>query len=204
MRRCGFCRASSARRCFRSTAFAGRSTTSRIPTGRGRSGWPRFSNGATISTRCIRAIRRRDCATMSPRFADSISSARIFWPSSTAWRWMCRRISGRRISRRSICIATASPARSDGCRCGCSVLPQDDGILLAHHLGRALQLTNILRDIDEDAGIGRLYLPREGLLHAGITSHRSAQGDRRSGVAESMHAAGRAGAEPFRESRRRS
>jgi squalene synthase HpnD len=49
-------------------------------------------------------------------------------------------------------------------------LPEDDGILLAYHLGRALQLTNILRDIDEDAGIGRLYLPREGLLHAGITS----------------------------------
>jgi phytoene/squalene synthetase len=48
-------------------------------------------------------------------------------------------------------------------------LPRDDGILLAHHLGRALQLTNILRDIDEDAGIGRLYLPQEGLLHAGIT-----------------------------------
>lgn len=49
-------------------------------------------------------------------------------------------------------------------------LAEDDGILLAHHLGRALQLTNILRDIDEDATIGRLYLPREGLLHAGITS----------------------------------
>jgi presqualene diphosphate synthase len=48
-------------------------------------------------------------------------------------------------------------------------LARDDGILLAHHLGRALQLTNILRDLDEDAGIGRLYLPREGLLHAGIT-----------------------------------
>jgi presqualene diphosphate synthase len=48
-------------------------------------------------------------------------------------------------------------------------LAENDGILLAHHLGRALQLTNILRDIDEDAGIGRLYLPREGLLHAGIT-----------------------------------
>jgi len=48
-------------------------------------------------------------------------------------------------------------------------LPENDGILLAHHLGRALQLTNILRDIDEDASIGRLYLPREGLLHAGIT-----------------------------------
>jgi presqualene diphosphate synthase len=48
-------------------------------------------------------------------------------------------------------------------------LPEQDGIQLAHHLGRALQLTNILRDIDEDAGLGRLYLPREGLLHAGIT-----------------------------------
>jgi phytoene synthase len=48
-------------------------------------------------------------------------------------------------------------------------VPRDDGILLAHHLGRALQLTNILRDIDEDAVIGRLYLPLEGLLHAGIT-----------------------------------
>src|ERR1700686_5097065 len=49
-------------------------------------------------------------------------------------------------------------------------LAQDDGILLAHHLGRALQLTNILRDIDEDAAIGRLYLPREALLLAKIGS----------------------------------
>ena len=39
---------------------------------------------------------------------------------------------------------------------------------LAHHLGRALQLTNILRDIDEDAAIGRLYLPREHLQAHGI------------------------------------
>jgi presqualene diphosphate synthase len=49
-------------------------------------------------------------------------------------------------------------------------LPEADGILLAHHLGRALQLTNILRDIDEDAAIGRLYLPKERLLEAGITT----------------------------------
>ncbi len=44
------------------------------------------------------------------------------------------------------------------------------GFELAHHLGRALQLTNILRDIDEDAAIGRLYLPREYLIQAGITT----------------------------------
>src|SRR6201998_3132710 len=49
-------------------------------------------------------------------------------------------------------------------------LAENDGVLLAHHLGRALQLTNILRDIDEDAAIGRLYLPREGLQAAGITN----------------------------------
>jgi phytoene synthase len=42
------------------------------------------------------------------------------------------------------------------------------GFALANHLGRALQLTNILRDLDEDAAIGRLYLPREYLDDAGI------------------------------------
>ena len=47
-------------------------------------------------------------------------------------------------------------------------MAEDDGIALAHHLGRALQLTNILRDVDEDARIGRLYLPRETLREAGI------------------------------------
>lgn len=35
-------------------------------------------------------------------------------------------------------------------------------------LAEALQLTNILRDIHEDAGRGRLYLPRELLLQYGI------------------------------------
>jgi squalene synthase HpnD len=44
------------------------------------------------------------------------------------------------------------------------------GIALAYHLGRALQLTNILRDVDEDAEIGRLYLPREALVPAAITT----------------------------------
>jgi len=42
-------------------------------------------------------------------------------------------------------------------------MEEGPGFTLSHHLGRALQLTNILRDIDEDAAIGRLYLPREYL-----------------------------------------
>ena len=49
-------------------------------------------------------------------------------------------------------------------------MERDAGLKLAHHLGRALQLTNILRDLDEDAGMGRLYLPREELEKAGIAA----------------------------------
>lgn len=47
-------------------------------------------------------------------------------------------------------------------------LDDDCGRPLAHHLGRALQLTNILRDIDEDAARGRVYLPGPALAAAGI------------------------------------
>jgi presqualene diphosphate synthase len=41
---------------------------------------------------------------------------------------------------------------------------------VAYALGRALQLTNILRDLVEDAERGRLYLPRETLARHGITA----------------------------------
>jgi presqualene diphosphate synthase len=47
-------------------------------------------------------------------------------------------------------------------------MESEPGIKLAFHLGRALQITNILRDLDEDAAIGRLYLPREVAEGAGI------------------------------------
>jgi phytoene synthase len=47
-------------------------------------------------------------------------------------------------------------------------MDEENGRNLAHHLGRALQLTNILRDIDEDAAVGRLYLPQEASRLAGI------------------------------------
>ena len=39
---------------------------------------------------------------------------------------------------------------------------------VAWHLGRALQLTNILRDVQEDAERGRMYLPREYLMSEGV------------------------------------
>jgi squalene synthase HpnD len=46
--------------------------------------------------------------------------------------------------------------------------PSDAAHTVAESLGRALQLTNILRDLDEDADRGRLYLPREVLDRHGI------------------------------------
>jgi phytoene synthase len=47
-------------------------------------------------------------------------------------------------------------------------MEEQPGRDLSHHLGRALQLTNILRDIDEDAELNRCYLPRELLAREGI------------------------------------
>jgi 15-cis-phytoene synthase len=50
------------------------------------------------------------------------------------------------------------------------VLGYDDPVALSHaaDLGRAMQLTNILRDIGEDLARGRLYLPLDELRAAGI------------------------------------
>jgi presqualene diphosphate synthase len=49
-------------------------------------------------------------------------------------------------------------------------MEEQAGLALARELGNALQLTNILRDLDEDSTMGRLYLPREALRDAGIIS----------------------------------
>ena len=53
-------------------------------------------------------------------------------------------------------------------------LPDAEGKALADALGEAVQLTNILRDIDEDAGLGRLYLPAELLQLHGVPASPAA------------------------------
>ncbi len=68
-----------------------------------------------------------------------------------------------RLSVRAFGLAEASAAGLAGRR-ECSPITS----------GRALQLTNILRDLDEDAARGRLYLPREALEAAGVTVSRPA------------------------------
>ncbi len=48
-----------------------------------------------------------------------------------------------------------------------------DAIEFADVTGEALQLTNILRDLNEDASAGRLYLPNEVLQNAGIETRNA-------------------------------
>jgi 15-cis-phytoene synthase len=47
---------------------------------------------------------------------------------------------------------------------------------LAEHLGIAFQLTNILRDVKEDAAMARVYLPQEDLEHFGVTAEELGSG----------------------------
>ena len=50
-------------------------------------------------------------------------------------------------------------------------------VVLADDLGVALQLTNILRDVVEDRGMGRVYLPAEDLTHFGCAADVSGPRD---------------------------
>lgn len=76
----------------------------------------------------------------------------LFAPDLATLRLYCSRVAG------AVGIATVRLLGCDGAAA--------DGFALA--TGEALQLTNILRDVAEDATDGRLYLPRELLEQAGI------------------------------------
>ena len=56
--------------------------------------------------------------------------------------------------------------------------------LLAEDCGLAFQLTNIIRDIKEDAGMGRIYLPEEDLTRFGLSpdqlAHQNLSGESKS------------------------
>jgi len=66
-------------------------------------------------------------------------------------------------------------------------------------LGQALQLTNILRDVADDAARGRIYLPMEELRRHGVTEEDILQGR----YSERFHAAAQAVAARAREYYRR-
>lgn len=60
---------------------------------------------------------------------------------------------------------------------------REDGRRLAEALGEAVQLTNVLRDVAEDAALGRLYLPRELLDKHGIAASSPMAALRHPGIA---------------------
>src|SRR5689334_11065384 len=49
---------------------------------------------------------------------------------------------------------------------------------LAEKCGVAFQITNILRDVKEDAGLGRIYIPAEDLRRFGVTDEDLCTGQR--------------------------
>jgi 15-cis-phytoene synthase len=73
---------------------------------------------------------------------------------------------------------------------------------LAEHCGIALQLTNILRDVRDDARAGRIYLPREDLVRFGVEPEDLAAGGRPSDrVRELLAFEGRRAYEYYEEAR---
>ncbi|HWL47709.1 MAG TPA: presqualene diphosphate synthase HpnD, partial [Sphingomonadaceae bacterium] len=86
-------------------------------------------------------------------------AADVRWPSLATLDLYCDRVASA-VGRLAVRVFGMAPA---------------PGTALAHELGRALQLTNILRDIDEDAAIGRVYLPCDYLEAAGIVPESPAQ-----------------------------
>jgi len=55
---------------------------------------------------------------------------------------------------------------------------------LAEKLGLAFQLTNIIRDVQEDYQLGRIYLPEDDLLHYGVSAEDLARREATLGVRE--------------------
>ena len=71
----------------------------------------------------------------------------------------------------------------------------------AEHLGQALQLTNILRDVAEDAAMGRIYLPQEDLRRFGVTSSNLLRSHPESGFADLMRFEAQRAEDLFRKTR---
>lgn len=85
---------------------------------------------------------------------DTDIAAPLMAPDMAALDLYCRRVAG-------------APGRMAIAIFGCE---EPEAADFAFAAGTALQLTNILRDVREDAERGRLYLPREALAAAGIGS----------------------------------
>jgi len=77
----------------------------------------------------------------------------------------------------------------------------DEALLLAEKCGIAFQLTNILRDVGEDAGNGRVYLPAEDLARYGVDPAGLAEGRETGRFRDLMRFEADRAREYYRESR---
>ena len=107
-------------------------------------------------------------ANCSRSSANTICRSNISTNCSTAWRWTSTSSATRTTSNWSS-TAIASP-RSSACL-SIEIFGYPDPACrdYAVHLGKALQLTNILRDVRTDAERGRIYLPLSELARFQVT-----------------------------------
>ena len=182
-----------------------RSTTSPIRPGRATSGWRALAALARRYRRalCAASRRRGSQGSRAPSRRFGLRREDFLAVIDGMEMDVRRRHPRAGPEPRSISIATASPARSDGCRCGCSACEEATAsrspIISAARCNSPTSCATSTRT----PAIGRLYLPREALRLAGIASDdpqsRSLSIPR---ARPGLRAARRARARAFREGRR--
>jgi len=121
------------------------------------------------------AVPADDGASFWPAFTDAVRTCGI------ERSWLDEQLAGQAGDTGAVDLATAEElevycdrvAGSVG-RCCVAVWGHDGDAAvsgLVTDRGRALQLTNILRDVAEDAGRGRVYLPRDERARFGCAAH---------------------------------
>ncbi len=148
-----------------------------------------LGRGEGRRARCLAARARRGArlgrATAWPGFpalADTVARHGI--PPALLHEVDRRRLDGHRAARRSRSstnwptTAITSPRSSVCAACASGAIAPQEGEAerLAERCGIALQLTNIIRDVRDDARNGRIYLPQEDLARFGVEPRRSRRG----------------------------
>ena len=125
----------------------------------------------------------RSCRPWCRRSASSRSRRNRSWPCWTAWRWIWSRGSTRRSTNWPSTASawrrpSAWPVFTSGAFGATSPSPAPPWTATSRgqpHAGLALQLTNILRDLSEDARRGRVYLPLEDIRACGYSAEELQQ-----------------------------
>lgn len=116
---------------------------------------PASDIGRNIYKNCMRfSIPKQDLVSLIDSISMDVPNP-VLAPDLTAFNQYCRGVA---------CAPGSISLRILGCK--------DETLVseLSASLGTAMQITNILRDVREDAEAGRIYIPYEFLQKAGITA----------------------------------